>query len=107
MTLTPADRNGKRVLIADGIVDPRLPGRLAAAISADERIEEIWLRSRGGDAHAGNAAGKIIRSFPGMVTRIPAGWTCPVLLLYGDRRRGQGGILRSPIPASAMSSTAR
>lgn len=90
MTLTPADKGGKRVLIADGVVDSGLPGRLAAAISADERIEEIWLRSRGGNAQAGNAAGKIIRSYPGMVTRIPAGWTCfsscNFVFMGGDRR---------------------
>jgi hypothetical protein len=97
MMLTPAERNGKRVLIADGIVDSTLPGRLAAAISADERIEEIWLRSRGGDARAGNAAGKIIRSYPGMVTRIPAGWTCfsscNFVFMGGDRRFvDKGGI---------------
>lgn len=97
MSLTSADRDGKRVLIADGVVDAALPGRLAAAISADERIEEIWLRSRGGDAKAGNAAGKIIRSYPGMVTRIPAGWTCfsscNFVFMGGDRRFvDQGGI---------------
>jgi len=97
MSLTPADRNGKRVLIADGVVDGTLPGRLASAISADERIEEIWLRSRGGDAKAGNAAGKIIRSYPGMVTRIPAGWTCfsscNFVFMGGDRRFvDKGGI---------------
>ena len=67
---------GMRVLVAEGIIDATLPQRLKAAIEGDELIVEIWLRSRGGDAHAGNEAGKVIRSFPGMVTRIPAGWTC-------------------------------
>lgn len=90
MTLTPADKGGKRVLIADGIIDSRLPERLKAAIDADERIEEIWLKSRGGDAEAGNRAGKVIRSYPGMVTRIPAGWTCfsacNFVFMGGDRR---------------------
>lgn len=90
MSLTLADKGGKRVLIADGVVDSTLPARLAAAISADERIEEIWLRSRGGNAQAGNAAGKIIRSYAGMVTRIPAGWTCfsscNFVFMGGDRR---------------------
>ncbi len=76
MTLTKRDAGGKRVLVAEGIVDATLPQRLKAAIDADELIEEVWLRSRGGDAHAGNEAGKVIRSFPGMVTRIPNGWTC-------------------------------
>lgn len=90
MTLTPADKGGKRVLIADGIIDSRLPERLKAAIDADERIEEVWLKSRGGDAEAGNRAGKVIRSYPGMVTRIPAGWTCfsacNFVFMGGDRR---------------------
>lgn len=76
MALTPADRNGIRVLIAEGKVDAGLPARLRAAIEKDDQIQEIWIRSGGGDAAAGNAAGKVIRSFPGMLTRIPRGWAC-------------------------------
>ena len=75
MTLTPRDVDGARVLIAEGIIDATLPERLKAALEKDETIGEVWLRSRGGDARAGNEAGKVIRSF-GMITRIPAGWTC-------------------------------
>ncbi len=90
MTLTVADRGARRILIADGIIDARLPDRLKAAIDADDRIEEVWLKSRGGDAEAGNCAGKIIRSYPGMVTRVPAGWTCfsacNFVFMGGDRR---------------------
>ena len=37
--------------------------------------QEIWLRSPGGDARAGNAAGKIIRDAM-IPTRIPEGWAC-------------------------------
>lgn len=76
MTVTPAVRGGAHVLLLEGKVDAGLPARLRKAIEADERIGEIWIRSGGGDAAAGNAAGKVIRSFPGMLTRIPAGWTC-------------------------------
>jgi hypothetical protein len=77
MTLTKHDVDADtRVLVAEGIIDATLPQRLKAALEGDELIVEVWLRSRGGDAHAGNEAGKVIRSFPGMVTRIPAGWTC-------------------------------
>jgi len=76
MTLTKRDVNGMRVLLAEGIVDAALPQRLKKAIDEDELILEVWLRSRGGDAKAGNEAGKVIRSFPGMITRIPSGWTC-------------------------------
>lgn len=90
MTVTPADRSGQRVLIAEGKIDAGLPSRLRKAIEADERIGEIWIRSSGGDAAAGNAAGKVIRSFPGMLTRIPAGWTCfsacNFVFMGGDRR---------------------
>jgi hypothetical protein len=76
MTLTKRDVDGAHVLIAEGIIDATLPQRLKRAIDGDELITEIWIRSRGGDAHAGNEAGKVIRSFPGMITRIPSGWTC-------------------------------
>lgn len=95
MTLTPVDRDGKRVLLAEGVIDPLLPDRLYDAIEQDEMIEEIWLRSRGGDAEAGNAAGKVIRSFPGMLTRIPGGWTCfsacNFVFMGGDRRKVDPG----------------
>ncbi|MBA4044927.1 MAG: hypothetical protein C0471_10975 [Erythrobacter sp.] len=90
MTLTPVDKSGKRVLLAEGRVDASLPTRLKAAIEADDKIEEIWLRSRGGDARAGNEAGKVIRSYRGMLTRIPSGWACfsacNFVFMGGDRR---------------------
>jgi hypothetical protein len=97
MTLTPADKGGKRVLLAEGTIDSTLPARLKAAIEADERIEEVWLRSRGGNARAGNEAGKIIRSYRGMLTRIPAGWacfsSCNFVFMGGDRRVvDEGGV---------------
>ena len=75
MTLTPRIIGGDHVLIAEGIVDAGLPERLRAAIEKDELLSEIRIRSRGGDARAGNEAGKVIRSF-GLTTRIPSGWTC-------------------------------
>ena len=90
MTITPAVKNGKHVLILDGVVEDTLPARLKAAIDKDDKVEEIWLKSRGGDAEAGNAAGRVVRSFPGMATRIPAGWTCfsscNFVFMGGDRR---------------------
>ncbi|HSF11548.1 MAG TPA: hypothetical protein VLA50_01130 [Erythrobacter sp.] len=97
MTLTPVDKGGKRVLLAEGRVDPSLPSRLKAAIEADDKIEEIWLRSRGGDARAGNEAGKVIRSYRGMLTRIPSGWACfsacNFVFMGGDRRVvDEGGV---------------
>lgn len=76
MQLTPADRGGIKVLLAEGRIDAGLPDRLKAALAANPQVEEIWLRSPGGDARAGNAAGRIIRSNFGLTTRIPAGWAC-------------------------------
>jgi hypothetical protein len=75
MTLTPRTVGDKHVLIAEGIVDATLPARLKAAIDKDDLLEELWVRSRGGDARAGNEAGKVIRSY-GLFTRVPPGWTC-------------------------------
>ena len=70
MTLTPRVVDGTHVLVAEGIIDAGLPQRLKAAIDRDDQLAEIWVRSRGGDARAGNEAGKVIRSFTGMATRI-------------------------------------
>jgi len=75
MTLTTQEDGDQHVLLAEGIIDATLPDRLRAALEADELIGEIRLRSRGGDAHAGNEAGKVVRSL-GITTRIPDGWTC-------------------------------
>ena len=97
MTLTPRDVDGKRVLIADGIIDSTLPERLRTILDEDEMIGEIWLKSRGGNAKAGNEAGRVIRSIPGMLTRIPSGWTCfsacNFVFMGGDRRHvEEGGV---------------
>lgn len=97
MTLTAADRGGKRVLLAEGRIDANLPERLRAAIEDDPMISEIWLRSRGGNARAGNEAGRIIRSYRGMLTRILPDWTCfsacNFMFMGGDRRVvDEGGV---------------
>ena len=91
MTLKTAQRGGKRVLLAEGAIRPTLPTRLKAAIEADDRIEEIWLRSPSTTMSApGNEAGRIIRSYRGMLTRVPSGWTCfsacNFVFIGGDRR---------------------
>lgn len=75
MTLSTREGEEMNVLVAEGIIDSTLPGRLREAIEGDPMIGEVWVRSRGGDARAGNEAGRIIRSYA-LTTRIPAGWTC-------------------------------
>ncbi len=76
MQLTPVVKDGAKVLLAEGRIDAGLPERLKAALAANPDVGEVWLRSPGGDARAGNAAGRIIRSNFGLTTRIPAGWAC-------------------------------
>lgn len=76
MTLKVEKRGDMKVMLAEGRIDPGLPDRLAAALKANPEVAEIWLRSPGGDARAGNAAGRVIRSNFGLGTRVPSGWTC-------------------------------
>lgn len=76
ITLSTREGEGMNILVAEGSIDPGFPSRLREAIEADPMIGEIWIRSRGGDARAGNEAGRVIRSYPGMVTRIPSNWVC-------------------------------
>lgn len=121
MSLTTRNGGDHHILVAEGVIDETLPARLRAAIDGDELIGEIWLRSRGGDAVAGNEAGRIIRSFPGMLTRIPEGATCfsacNFMFMGGDRRHvDDGGVFmvhmfthtadRTVISESVMDGTA-
>lgn len=76
MKLTVVPKEGYSVLVAEGRIDARFPERLKEKLEGDATIGEIWLRSRGGNARAGNEAGRIIRGYPGLATRIPEGWTC-------------------------------
>src|SRR3546814_12698145 len=73
MVLTPVERNGVKILLAEGRVDAGLPDRLEAALAAHPGIAEIWLSSPGGDARAGNEAGRLIRRTLGPTTRITSG----------------------------------
>jgi hypothetical protein len=74
MRFTPQEVNGRKVLLAEGMIDDNLIPRLEEALK-DETIEEIWLRSPGGNARIGNQAGRLIRQ-SSLPTRIPAGWAC-------------------------------
>jgi hypothetical protein len=68
-------RDGKKVLLAEGAIDDNLMPRLQAALAKNQPIDEIWLRSPGGNAKVGNEAGMVIRKL-GIPTRIPSGWAC-------------------------------
>ncbi len=75
MRFTLDTSGGARVLRAEGLIDEDVPAKLADALKTHDPVEEIWLRSPGGHARAGNEAGKLIRK-QGIPTRIPAGWAC-------------------------------
>ena len=74
MRFTVQEVDGHQILLAEGAIDDNLIPRLQQALQ-DERIEEIWLRSPGGNARIGNEAGRLIRQ-AAVPTRIPAGWAC-------------------------------
>lgn len=77
MAITPLEIDGTKVLLAEGAVDTGLPERMKKALLDNPDASEIWLRSPGGDARAGNETGRIIRKEGrGMITRVPKGWTC-------------------------------
>lgn len=68
------------VLKGEGRIDASTPTNLQAALDehpdgSPTSIDQIWLRSPGGNAQAGSQAGYLIRQ-TGIPTRIPAGWTC-------------------------------
>lgn len=75
MQFTLRQEDGMRVLLAEGAIDSGVPARLQAALKKYEPIDQIWLRSPGGDARAGTEAGKLIRQSLAF-TRIPEGWAC-------------------------------
>ena len=75
MRFTLDTSGGQRVLKAEGTIDEDVPLRLDDALKTNAPVDEIWLRSPGGHARAGNEAGKIIRK-ASIPTRIPAGWAC-------------------------------
>jgi len=75
MKFTLDTSSGHRVLKAEGQIDEDVAVRLAEALKENGPVDEIWLRSPGGIARAGNEAGKLIRE-NGIPTRIPSGWAC-------------------------------
>lgn len=75
MKFTPEKKDGRTILFAEGRIDSDVVARLEAAIAKSRPIDEIVVRSPGGDAEAGNKAGLVVRK-AGIPTRIPAGWAC-------------------------------
>lgn len=75
MRFTAESIDGRTVIKAEGVIDEGVPDRLQEVLNANAPIDEIWIRSPGGNARAGNAAGRIIRTH-GIPTRIPQGWAC-------------------------------
>ena len=75
MTFTSLKKDGATVLLAEGRIDDALLPRLQAALTKNAPVDEIWLRSPGGNASVGNKAGMMIRK-AGIPTRIPKGWAC-------------------------------
>ncbi|HEX2762259.1 MAG TPA: hypothetical protein VHM92_00235 [Allosphingosinicella sp.] len=75
MRFTPEVIEGVKVLRAEGMIDEGAPDRLKAALEANPDVQEIWVRSPGGVARAGNEAGRVIRP-TAIPTRIPKGWAC-------------------------------
>jgi hypothetical protein len=75
MRFTLEENDGRRILRAEGAIDEGVADRLKAALAEHAPIDEIWIRSPGGNARAGNAAGRLIRE-SAIPTRIPSGWAC-------------------------------
>ena len=92
MRFTTQQMDGRTVLLAEGQIDDDMLPRLQQALD-EFRGEEIWLRSSGGSASAGNQAGRMIRE-RGLATRIPAGWACFGACAF----MFMGGIVRSINP---------
>jgi hypothetical protein len=96
MRLTVATVDGRHVLLAEGAIDDNLLPRLEAALR-DQTIEEIRLRSPGGNARVGNQAGRMIRE-SGLPTRIPNGWACMGSCAF----MFMGGIMRAVDPGGLV-----
>ena len=94
MRFTLDQSDGRRILRAEGLIDEDMPVRLAEALQSTDPVDEIWLRSPGGVARAGNEAGKLIRQ-TGIPTRIPAGWAC----FSACNFMFMGGVVRFVDPA--------
>ena len=77
MTFAVRDTPDGRVLVGEGGIDEGMALRLADALKRNPDVGELWLRSPGGSAETGNAAGTLLRKqYRGLTTRVPKDWAC-------------------------------
>ncbi len=75
MRMALEEIDGRKILVLEGAIDAQAPDRLRATLEQNTEVDEIWLRSGGGVARAGNEMGRTVRE-TGIPVRIPAGWAC-------------------------------
>lgn len=76
MQFTYFEQNGIGIIKGEGRIDKDVVPRLKAILAKHPDFYELWLRSPGGDARAGNEAGRLLRETLDATTRLPAGWAC-------------------------------
>lgn len=76
MEFTYFEQDGIGILKGEGRIDKDLVPRLKAVLAKHPDFYELWLSSPGGDARAGNEAGRLLRDTLDVRTRIPSGWAC-------------------------------
>lgn len=76
MQFTYFEQNGVGIIKGEGRIDKGVVSRLKAILAKHPDFYELWLRSPGGDARAGNEAGRLLRETLDVTTRIPSGWAC-------------------------------
>lgn len=76
MQFTYFEQNGLKIIKGEGRIDKDVVARLKAMLTKHPVFDELWLSSPGGDARAGNEAGRLIRDTLDVSTRIPSGWAC-------------------------------
>lgn len=76
MQFTYFEKDGWKIIKGEGRIDRDVVPRLKAVLAKHPGLDEIWLSSPGGDARAGNEAGRLIRDTLDVITRIPSGWAC-------------------------------
>lgn len=67
---------GRLIIAGEGRIDAGVAARLEAFLAKHPDPAQVWLSSPGGDARAGNAAGRLLRETLDVETRIPSGWAC-------------------------------